>query len=226
MSHLTDEYCNFRLAGLIGVFALLVGSLLAQRPRILLVNGKNVGPAILQSSGRTYVDAEILAQALNGSVALQSDRVILTIPSANPGDAATKLPQTISREFASAALADVALMREWKVAIETMIILQSLATGTFFQDYQDRAEESLRQASLAATTAPDHQAFQLLQNEFSNLAKWAGNAIATRQAMDSTKTMNTNYLKNDLELQKISDCGKDLSSMIVSLSFMDIPTCH
>ena len=195
-----------------------------------MVNGKNAGPAILQSRGRTYVDVEILAQALNGSVTLEPDRVILTIPGANAGDADTQLPQTLpetmSREFASAALADVALMREWKVAIETMISLQSPATGTFFQDYQDRAEEGLRQASLAASTAPDHQSYQLLQNEFSNLAKWAGNAIATRQALNATRTMSPDVLKNDADLQKISDCGKYLSTMLVSLNFKDIPTCH
>ncbi len=222
---LMEKYLNLRFAGIVVVFSILAASLLAQQPRILMVNGKNAGPAILQSRRRTYVDVEILAHVLNGSVTLQPDRVILTIPGANVGDANTPEPETMSREFASTALADVALMREWKVAIETMISLQLLATGTYFQDFQDRAEEGLRQARVAASTAPDHQSYQLLQNEFSNLAKWAGNAIATRQALNATRTMSTDVLNNDVDLQKISDCGKYLGTMLVSLNFTDIPTC-
>ena len=206
------------------------GVLFAQRNRTLVVNGKNVGVATVVIGGRTYVDVTVLANALNGSVTLQPDRVVLTLPNAPGGDGDISQDdgprETISKEFASAALATMGLMREWKGAIETMIGLQLPVTGTYFQDLQYRAEEGLRQTSLLASTDQDHQANQVLQSGYSLLAKWAGNAIATRQALNATRTVSPDVLKNDQDLQKINVCGRSLGNMLVSLQFAEIPSCH
>jgi hypothetical protein len=209
-------------------FVTLAGILSAQRAsnRVLVVNGKTTSVPILEVRGRSYVDVETLAQVANGSVTFQSNRIILTIPQSNSGSTTPEPPPRLSKEFASAALVELAEMREWKAAIETMISLQVPASEPWFQNYHDRAEESLRLAKVAASTGPDQTALQLLQNEFGNQAEWAGNAIATRQSLNATRTMNPNVLQNDPVLQKISNCGQSLSSMLVSGVFADIPSCH
>ena len=220
------KHAGVRFAAIVLILSALGAVLVAQRPRSLIVNGKSVGQALLLVRGRTYVDVEMLAQALDGSVTLQPDRVVLTLPGVEGGDANASQPETMSREFASTALGAVALMREWRVAIETMISQQLPIAGTYFQDFQDRAVEGMRQAGVVAANSQDQQAYQLLQTGFSLQAKWAGNAIATRQALDATRTMSPDVLKNDVELQKISDCSKSLGPMLAIRRYADIPTCH
>ncbi len=218
-----NKYSILRWVVLAGVLVTLAGMLLAQRRKILVVNGRNAGP-VLQMRGRNYVDVETLAQNTNAAVTFQPDRIILTIP----GSGAATAPSTegLSKEFASAALADLAQMREWKGAIETMITFRVPVTGTYFQDYHDRAEEGLRLANVAASNPDDHSAYQLLQNGFTTLADWAGNAVATRQALNATRTLGPYVLPNDPVLEKISSCSKFLSTMLVSGSFADNPSCH
>ena len=245
------KYLNARSAAIIAIFVMLIPSLVAQRSRILVVNGKNVGQAVLSSGGRTYVDVEALAQALNASVTLRPDRVTLTLPSENAGDenaaeasvgdagtppesqSGTRSetqpetqPETMSRDFASTSLAAVALMRDWRVSIELLISYHLPVTGTYFQDTQERAEQGLQQAGVLATTGQDHAAYQLLQNEYVILKIWADNAIATAQNLDVTRTMGPDVLKNDTQRQKIAECGNGLGAMLVGLRFVDIPACH
>jgi len=98
--------------------------------------------------------------------------------------------------------------------------------GTWPQDYHDRAEGGLMQVAVAASTAADHEALQLLRNEFANLADWASSTVATRQAMNATKTVDPNFIQNDQALAKISDCSGFLSTMLVSGVFADNPSCH
>ena len=233
------KHLHFRLASAVAAVAMLVPNLWAQRPRTLVVNGKNLGQAVLVSGGRTYVDVEAIAQAIDASVTLQPDRVIFTLPegSAGNGDvtaAATAdtaappepQPETMSRDFASGGLAAVALMRDWRVSIELLISFHLPVTGTYFQDAEDRAQQGLAQAGVLATTGPDHSAYQLLQNEFVILKLWADDAIATASRLDATRTMGPDVLKNDTQRQKIADCGNALGSMLVGLRFTDIPSCH
>jgi hypothetical protein len=218
-----NKCSNLRWVVLAGVLVMLAGLLSAQRPRILVVNGRNAGP-VLQMRGRNYVDVETLAQNTNASVNFQPDHIILTIPGS--GAATAQSPEGLSKEFANAAFADLAQMREWKGAIETMITFRVPVTGTYLQDYHDRAEEGLRLANVAASNPSDHNAYQLLQNGFTTLAHWAGNAVAARQALNATRTLGPDVLQNDPVLEKISSCSKFLSTMLVSGSFADDPSCH
>jgi hypothetical protein len=98
--------------------------------------------------------------------------------------------------------------------------------GTWPQDYHDRVESDLAQVALAATTAYDQDAFQLLRNEFGNLSQWASDVVSTRQAMNATNTVNPNAVQNDQALKKISDCSQFLSSMLVTGVFADNASCH
>jgi hypothetical protein len=67
---------------------------------------------------------------------------------------------------------------------------------------------------------------QLLQNEFSNLARWANDIVTTRQSMNATNTVRPDTIQSDQTLAKISDCSRFLNSMLVSGSFADDQSCH
>ena len=220
---------RLRAAALLAVFSAIAGSVVAQTTITLIVNGHDVGPAVFASGGRTYVDADLVAHAMNGSVTLLPDHVILNLPAGQGTDgnrASESQSQPISRDFASGALNSIESMRDWKVAVETMVRYQWPADQGYFQNLQHSAEEDLRQLGLAALTPPDHQAYQVLQSGYALVARWTGSAITTRQRLDATRTLNPDYLKNDTELQKINDCGRALAAMLASRQFADIPSCH
>jgi hypothetical protein len=222
-------------AFLFGSVLLFAGILLAQNTpdRALIVNGKTAG-MVVQMGGHAYVDVETVAQFTNGSVTLEPTRIVLTFPasgsSAAPNAALAPLPPApppgLSRNFASLAIAELAEMREWRGAVGTILTYGVPVSGTWPQDYRDRVEANLGQVGVAASTAADADAMQLLQNEFSNLSQWAGDVVATRQALNATNTVRPYSMQNDPTLEKISDCSRFLSSMLVSGVFADNPSCH
>jgi hypothetical protein len=220
---------------LFGFILLFAGILLAQNvpDRALIVNGKSAG-MVVQMGGRAYVDVETVAQFTNGSVTLEANRVVLTFPesgtAAAPSAGLAPLPPApppgLSRNFASLAIAELAEMREWRGAVGTILTYGVPVAGTWPQDYHDRVEANLGQLGVAASTAADQDAMQLLQNEFSNLSKWANDVVATRQSLNATNTVRPDTMQNDPTLAKISDCGRFLSSMLVSGVFADNQSCH
>ena len=100
------------------------------------------------------------------------------------------------------------------------------SSGTWPQDYHDRVEANLGQVGVAASTAADQDAMQLLQNEFSNLSRWASDVVSTRQSLNATNTVRPDTMQNDPALAKISNCSRFLSSMLVSGMFADDQSCH
>lgn len=220
----------------VGFVLAFAGILLAQNApdRTLIVNGKPAG-TVLEMDGRTYVALESVAQFTNGTVTFEPSRVVLTFPAqgaeapAEPAPSAPPPPppsQGFSREFARLAIAELAEMREWRGAVGTILSYGVPIVGTWPQDYRDRAESDLNQVAVAATTDADHQALQLLQNEFSNLDGWAANVVGTRLAMNATDTVRPDAAQNDQALAKISACSRFLSSMLVSGTFADDASCH
>ena len=216
---------------LFGLVLACAGMLFAQgsADRALFVNGKSAG-TVVQIGGRSYVDLDTVAKITNGSVTVEPNRVLLTFAATGTSpdaDAAAPPPQTgLSKEFARLAIADLAEMREWRGAIGTIYTYGLPVVGTWPQDYWNRANANLMQAAVAATTATDQDALQLLRNEFTNLAQWASDMVATRQALNATKSVNPNAMQNDATLSKISACSRFLNSMLVSGTFADDPSCH
>ncbi|MBZ5699370.1 MAG: hypothetical protein LAN18_12590 [Acidobacteriia bacterium] len=213
---------------LLGFVLSIAAVLLAQLPpnKTLVVNGKTTDAAIKQIDGRSYVDIETLAQITNGIVTVEPNRIVLTIPVSNAGAAPPPVPEGLSKNFASVAIAVLAEMREWRGAIGTILMYGAPVVGTWPQDYHNRVEADLMQAAVAASTAADQDALGLLRNEFANLAQWASDVVATRQALNATKTVNPDIMQNDPALAKISDCSRFLGSMLVSGVFADNPSCH
>jgi len=210
------------------VFVLsLTGALFAQRTadKKLIVNGKTTSAAILQVDGHSYVDIEILAKIINGSVTFEPNQIVLTIPSANSDAASPQSAQGLSKDFASASIVALAEMKEWKGALGAMLTFGLAVDGTWAQAYQDRVRTSLAQANVAASTNSDHNALQLLSTQFANLAKWQSDVVAERQALNGARTLEPNALQNDPVLAKFSNCGKFLSTMLVSGDFSDNSSC-
>jgi hypothetical protein len=228
---------NLKYLVLLGIVLSLAGVLWAQRgpDKVLVVNGKAIESPVRQIDGHSYVDIETLAQITNGVIAVQPDRIVLTIrpaasstpPPAPPVPASPPPPAVgLSKAFSREAIDVLAEMREWRGAIGATRSYNVPFTGTWPQEYHDRAEANLQHVSVAASTPADQDALQLLRNEFDNLSNWAGTLIAERQALNATKSVDPNVTQNDQILAKISTCSSFLSGMLVSGEFADSPSCH
>jgi hypothetical protein len=219
-----------RLGSLLAISAALFAQ--TSPNKVLVVNGRTVSGAIRQIDGHSYIDVDSLAQITNGTVSIETSRIVLTIPSSGSGSGATAAnapAQSVpgfSRAFATDAISELAEMREWRGAVAAMITYGGAVSETLAQDYQQRVQDGLAQTSVAATTDSDRSALQLLQGESDKLASWASGIVAARQAVSNPATVEPNALANDPALAKIRDCSQFLDSMLVSGSFADDASCH
>lgn len=220
------------LAGSFGLILLLAGVLFAQSVsnRALVVNGKQVDAPLVQFEGHSYADIQALAAALNGSLIFEPNRVVLTLPgpdsTTSSGDATAHEVPPLSRDFARAAIAEIAGLREWRGVITTIITYGLPVVGTWPQDYHDRVEADLMQTQVAASNESDQKAAQLIENEFANTEAWTNDVVSERQALNAARSVDPNALQNDVLLTKITNCGRFLSNMIVSAQFSDDLSCH
>jgi hypothetical protein len=220
---------NFQKAVLLGLVLSLAAVLVAQSvpDKTLLVNGKPTGAVVHEIDGRSYVDVESLALITNGTLTFEADRVVLTIPDARsaraPGEATAP---GLSGAFANAAIAAVAGIQQWEGALRTMVTYGLAFSGAWAQSYQDQVAASITQASMAASTDFDRNALEMLNNEYGNLTNWASKLNAERQALDGSRTVDPNALKNDAAMTKITDCSSRLGAMLVSGDVVDEPSCH
>jgi hypothetical protein len=201
----------------------------APRTRALVVNGRTTDGAVVQIDGHSYVDVETLAQVLGAAVRLEPGRVVLTSADSEIVAKSGHATPALSKEFARAAISQLADMREWKGAISS-VIRSGVAGGNWLapllHEHRVRAEESLDQASVAATTDSDKLALQLLRGEFTNLGQWDSNTQATILSLNAEQNLNPATARNDPLLAKISECGGFLNAMLVGGEFADSLSCH
>jgi hypothetical protein len=291
-----NKHRNFRFWIWLGFVLALPGSLFGQSTpnKTLVVNGKPVEVTVRQIDGRSYVDVETLAQLTNGTVFIEPNRVVLSIPASDsaaapaakvavtapaaaPAATASGEPITVdgpataiapaattvaaapvavesraaapaaaapvaaapaaasnpvqpqqglSRAFASAAIAALADMREWRGAVSTMITHGLAVSDSWAEGYRDQAQADLAQAEVAVFTDADGSAIQLLRNEADNLTSWSSGVLASRQNLNGAATIDPDALKNDSALAKIRTCSQFLNSMLVSGAFADDASCH
>ena len=229
-----DNYYPSRLTLMLGLVLSLAAVASAQGTmntpnKTLVVNGKSVPTGVRQINGRSYIDVEALAQATNGVVRMEPNRVVLTIPgpnsTASPG-APPSNSQELSRSFAVGAIGEVSEMREWRGAIGAMVTYGLAISANWAQDYRNRVQTGLTQLASAASTDGDRSALQLLTSEFDNLAEWSNEIFTARQNLNGAKTVDPNALSNDPQLAKITNCGSSLEGMLISGTFGDDGTCH
>jgi uncharacterized protein YigA (DUF484 family) len=78
-------------------------------------------------------------------------------------------------------------------------------------------------ASVAASTDSDHQALQLLSNQFDNMQRLSDKIVTARENMNYVAP---NALKNDPLYQQVLDCGRSLASMTSHGQFQDDGSCQ
>src|ERR1700722_7060123 len=128
--------------------------------KTLVVNGKTASAGVRQINGRLYVDLETLAQATNAVFTVEPRRVLLNIPPSDASGAAAtddsaQNSQKLSRDFSSAAIAAVAAMREWRVAVRAMILYGLAVSDSWVQTYHRQTLDAVAQAGVAASPEPD-----------------------------------------------------------------------
>lgn len=202
---------------------LLISAQSAPHPQTLVVNGQAGKTTVVQVNGRSYIDVEALAQIANGTVAFKDNQITLTVPaSAASGAAGQQSPPGFSKEFLSASIESIAAVREWRTGIATAIQNSISVTDSWVSAFQRQASDSLRQASVAAVTATDRAALQLLTNEYNNMRAWSDQLIAARKTL---QYMSPEDMSSDPLFQQVLTCSHSLASMVASGQFQDDPSC-
>jgi hypothetical protein len=202
---------------------LLIYAQSAPHPQTVVVNGQAGKTTVVQVNGRTYVDIEALAQIGNGSFAINDNQISLTLPPTNSAAAGQPPNPGFSKDFPSAAIESLAAVREWRTAIATAIQNSISVTDSWVSAFQSQANDSLRQASVAAITATDRATLQLLTNEYNNMQKWSDQIIAARANL---QYMSSEEVSSDPLFQQIRTCSHSLAAIVASGQFQDEPACH
>jgi hypothetical protein len=207
----------------------LVLSQAVQPNGTLTVSGQSGQVPVLQINGRSYVDVEALARLTNSSLGFKGNQITLTLPgSAASAPAAAPAPSQpaspgFSKDFLKAGIEEMSVIREWRAALINAVQNGYPMTDEFVAGYRAQAATNLRLASVAASTDPDQNAFQLVSNEFGNMQKLSNKILAARKNMNY---ISPDALKDDPLDQKILNCARSLASMAASGQFQDDGSCH
>lgn len=205
---------------------------LAQAPQqnaMLSINGLPGQAPILHVTGKSYVDVDVLARLISGSLSFKGDDITLTLPaSCSSGSSApdrTDQPRNsaFSKEFLKAGIEEMSVIREWRSAILNAVQNGYPVTDTFIAGFQSQAATSLRLASVAISTDSDRNAYQLLSNEFATMQKLSNKMLSARKNMNY---IPTDALNDDPLDQKILNCARSLASIAASGQFVDDGSCN
>jgi hypothetical protein len=227
---------NLALLLVISAFVL---SLSAAEKHTLIVNGQSTEVPVIFIGGHPYAGLEDLAKALNGSVSSSGGTIALSLhsSSANRGPSPTTVSaapapapvQTapsnpgFSREFLNAGIEQMSTLREWHTALQTAIQTGIPLSEGLLQPYRAQATTNLRLASVAARTAADRNAYQLLNNVYLNMGKLSDKYVNMRASLTY---IAPDALQNDELNQRIIVCGHFLGTMAASGQFSDDGSCH
>jgi len=207
----------------------------ANQNRTLIINGQSTQVPVIQVNGRSYVGLEALASVVNGSLSFAGSQIALSVPlastSAAPAATAAKpaaapAPASnpgFSREFLNAGIEEAATLREWHAALTSAIQNGWPVTSDALTPYRAQATTNLRLASAAVSTDSDRKAYQLLSNEFQNMAKMSDRYVAARVNLTY---ISPNALQNDSLNQRFVACGQSLGAMAASGQFVDDGSCN
>jgi len=195
----------------------------------MVVNGKAGQVPAIVTNGRTFVDVDALARLANGTISYSDNSIALTLPSASAS--ATEAPaaddSSLSHGFMKAGVEEMALLREWGAAVAYAIQNGYPIQPAWAANYQQKAGQGARMAEIAATTAGDKQALQLLTNEYHGVREWSDKLVEASKNMNTAKySMSPGKLKDEPQSQKLIACWQFLSSMLSGGSFQDDASCH
>lgn len=217
----------------------VVVSLRAAERHTLIINGQSTEVPVIFISGHPYVGVEALAKALNGSVSSSGAMVALSLPtgsanhapspatsSAAPVPAPTQAAPSnpgFSREFLNAGIEQMSTLREWHTALQTAIQSGIPLSAGLLQPYRAQATTNLRLASVAAATAADRNAYQLLNSVYLNMGKLSDKYVNMR---GNLTYIAPDALQSDELNERIIACGRFLGAMAASGQFSDDASCH
>lgn len=208
----------------------------------LIINGKTTQVPVIQVNGRSYIGLEALANTVNGSLSYSGNMIALSVPirSGNGGAAAdtssnapapapsapvesTPSNAGFSQGFLAAGIEQMSTLREWHTALVTAIENGIAVTAGLLAPYRAQATTNLRYAMIAATTPADRSAYQLLNNEFQNMAKLSDRYVKLR---NNLTYVAPDALQNDDLNRRLIACGHALGAMAASGQFTDDASCH
>lgn len=199
--------------------------------RSLSINGHTGNVTIYQIDGRSYVDLESLVRTGNGSMSFKGDQILLTFPGPD-GDSIAAHAQgsadgNLTAQFMTASVKTLAILKDWTNTLAYVIQRGVPGDGSRLVAFHDRGSEALHLATVAASSASDHDALQLLTNQFNTVSAWSDKLAGERKNMDTGKySISADALKNDDTYQKITACTRFLNKMLPSGSYQDDYACH
>jgi hypothetical protein len=210
----------------------------AGEKRALLINGRSTQVPVIQVNGSFYIGLDALANAVNGSLSYSGTMIALSVPigpasapssaitpaapAPEPAQAAPPNPG-FSQGFLNAGIEEMSTLREWHAALATAIQNGIPVTAGILAPYRAQATTNLRYAMVAATTASDRSAYQLLNNVFQNMTKLSDKYINMRANMTF---ISPDALQNDDLDRRLIACGHSLGAMAASGQFADDGSCH
>ncbi len=224
-----------RVAAILLITATTCFAQAQHQSRVLIVNGSSGEVPVISDNGHSYVDVTALATIANGSLSFSGNKILLTIPPGTGGSAPPSAdasapppdPTALSRPFMKAAVEEIALIREWAAPMAYNIQQGYPIQEDWVASNRQRAADGLRMASVAASTAGDHSAVDLLTNEFNGVGEWSDRLLQAAKSMDTAKyTMSPGTLRNEPLSQKLITCWHFLGSMLVSGTYQDDSSCH
>lgn len=226
-NRLWREWAMLAVAGAVAGLVVVPGMVLSQgveESRTLLINGQAGQAPVVRMQGKSYVELEALARLTHGSLSFSGNQVTLTLPSS--GATATTIAgekSEFSKEFLRAGIEEMAVIREWRIALVNAVQKGYAVTNDWINYYRSPAVTNLRLASVAASTDADRKGYQLLSNEFDNMKMLSDRFVDAHTAMNYT---SLDALESDPLDQKILNCARSLAAMAASGQFVDDGSCH
>lgn len=204
-----------------------------EQSRTLVINEQSGQVAVVQTGNRMYIDLKQLVQIARGSISYEGNRIVLDISHASscPPSPASEPEQStnnsLSQEFAKAAVEEISLLREWVTALANVVQNGYPVADTWLADHRAQAQTGLAVASTAVSTEADRNGYQLLNNEFENVQAWSNKLLEARKSMNAAQyALSPDALKNEPLSQKIIACAHFLGQMLISGTFQDDHSCH
>jgi hypothetical protein len=191
------------------------------------VKGYSSQAAVLQLNGKSYVEIEALARLTSGSISFQGSQVTLTLPapavkaSLPPADQSAK--QMFSKEFLRAAIEELAVIREWRIAIVNAIRTNYPITDDWVGSYGRNAESKLALASAGAATDADRDFLSLLNNEFNSMKGMSDKYLEMHKSLSY---IAPDSLDTDAQDQQVLNCARGLAFLATGSRFEDVAVCH
>jgi hypothetical protein len=190
----------------------------------LAVSGFTGQAPVTQINGNSYVAVEALARLMSGSLAYQGSHIMLTVPAAGTVLPASQRPDNgFSKDFLKTSIETMSDIREWRSALLNAIENSYPVKDAWMDDYRAQAAKNLRLTSVAATTASDHNALQLLTKEFGHMQALGNKILAARKNLNY---ITPDIVKKDPLDQKVLNCARSLAAMAASGVFQDDGSCN